>query len=102
MQGVLLILLVKDKLPHSRKVHLNAKELQLKPLRREKDYFFLSPRVFQLPLFRYSLGYFYAVIRIETVNFCVKLFWYNMQVRYKLLHNRSVISRCSCNEICTK
>ena len=76
---MLLKLLVKDKLPHSREVPMNTKDWQLKPLRREKDYSFLSPQVFQLPLFRYSLGYFYAVIHIETVNFCVKLFWYNMQ-----------------------
>ena len=74
VQGVLLKLLVKDKLSHSREVPVNAKEWQLKPL----NYFFLSPQVFQLPLFRYSLRYFYAVIHIETVNFCVKLFWYNM------------------------
>jgi len=29
--GTLLKLLVKDKLPHSREVHVNAKEWQLKP-----------------------------------------------------------------------
>ena len=34
MPGVLLKLLVKDKLSHSRKVPMNAKEWQLKPLRR--------------------------------------------------------------------
>ena len=39
MPGTLLKLLVKDKLPHSREVPVNAKEWQLKPLRREnKDY----------------------------------------------------------------
>ena len=31
MPGALLKLLVKDKLPHSRKVSVNAKEWQLKP-----------------------------------------------------------------------
>ena len=38
MPGALLKLLVKDKLPHSREVPVNAKEWQLKPPRREKDY----------------------------------------------------------------
>ena len=38
MTGVLLKLLVKDKLPRSREVPVNANEWQLKPLRREKDY----------------------------------------------------------------
>ena len=37
MPGVLLKLLVKDKLPHSREVPVNAKEWQLKPLKREKE-----------------------------------------------------------------
>ena len=37
MPGALLKLLVKDKLPHSREVPVNAKEWQLKPLRREKS-----------------------------------------------------------------
>ena len=36
MPGVLLKLLVKDKLSHSRKVPMNAKKWQLKPLRRKK------------------------------------------------------------------
>ena len=36
MPGVLLKLLVKDKLLHSREVPMNAKEWQLKPLRRKK------------------------------------------------------------------
>ena len=36
MPGTLLKLLVKDKLPHSRKVPMNVKEWQLKTLRREK------------------------------------------------------------------
>ena len=35
--GTLLKLLVKDKLPHSKEVPVNAKEWQLKPLRREKE-----------------------------------------------------------------
>ena len=35
--GMLLKLLVKDKLPHSREVPMNAKEWQLKSLRREKE-----------------------------------------------------------------
>ena len=34
--GLLLKLLVKDKLPHSRGVPVNAKDWQLKPLRRKK------------------------------------------------------------------
>ena len=37
MPGALLKLLVKDKLPHSREVPVNAKEWQLKPPRREKE-----------------------------------------------------------------
>ena len=36
MPGALLKLLVKDKLPHSTEVPVNAKECQLKPPRREK------------------------------------------------------------------
>ena len=36
MPGVLLKLLVKDKLPHSREVRMNVK--QCKPLTRKKDY----------------------------------------------------------------
>ena len=36
MPGTLLKLLVKDKLLHSREVPVNAKEWQLKPLRRKK------------------------------------------------------------------
>ena len=35
--STLLKLLVKDELPHSREVSVNAKEWQLKPLRREKE-----------------------------------------------------------------
>ena len=38
MPGVLLKLLVKDKLPHSREVPVNAKEWHLKPPRGEQDY----------------------------------------------------------------
>ena len=37
MPGALLKLLVKDKLPHSTEVPVNAKECQLKPPRREKE-----------------------------------------------------------------
>ena len=37
MSGALLKLLVKDKLPHSREVPVNAKERQLKPLSRENE-----------------------------------------------------------------
>ena len=37
MPGALLKLLLKDKLPHSRKVPVNVKEWQLKLLRREKE-----------------------------------------------------------------
>ena len=37
MPGVLLKLLVKDKLPRSREVPVNVREWQLKPPKREKD-----------------------------------------------------------------
>ena len=37
MPGALLKVIVKDKLLHSRKVPVNAKEWQLIPLRREKQ-----------------------------------------------------------------
>ena len=37
MPSALLKLLVKDKLPHSRKVPVSVKEWQLKPPRREKE-----------------------------------------------------------------
>ena len=37
MPGALLKLLVKDQLPNSREVPVNAKEWQLKPLRRENE-----------------------------------------------------------------
>ena len=39
MPDALLKLLAKDKLLHSRKVPVNTKEWQLKPLRREKEDF---------------------------------------------------------------
>ena len=37
MPGALLKLLVKDKLPHSREVPVNAKEWQLKSLRKDNE-----------------------------------------------------------------